>query len=189
MGHGLSCPTVCAIFLDTRDQICFPCTGRQILNRWTSREALPLVRTLVRLGQGPPWGPHWTSCSISQLCLTLCDPMDSSVHGILQAKILKWVAMPSSRGSSWPSDPTHVSYVSCIGRRALYHEHCLGSLTFVCKCIWEKCKRKAFTFYSIYFCIALIFNTESIFLFHSHLLPSRGFKLCLLLHFEHLQMA
>ena len=40
-----------------------------------------------------------------QLCLTLCDPMDSgppgsSVYGILQARILKWVAMPSSRGSS-----------------------------------------------------------------------------------------
>ena len=40
-----------------------------------------------------------------QLCLTLCDPMDcsllgSSVHGILQARILEWVAMPSCRGSS-----------------------------------------------------------------------------------------
>ena len=45
---------------------------------------------------------------------TLCDPMDcsppgSSVHGILQARILKWVAMPSSRGSSQPRDQTHVS--------------------------------------------------------------------------------
>ena len=49
-----------------------------------------------------------------QLCLTLCDPMDcgspgSSVHGILQARILEWVAMPSSRGSSWPWNWTHVS--------------------------------------------------------------------------------
>ena len=48
------------------------------------------------------------SCMKSlQLCLTLCDPMDhsppdSSVHGILQRKILEWVAMPSSRGSSRP---------------------------------------------------------------------------------------
>ena len=44
-----------------------------------------------------------------QLCLTLCDPMDcsppgSSVHGILQAKILKWVAISLSRGSSCPRD-------------------------------------------------------------------------------------
>ena len=55
-----------------------------------------------------------------QSCLTLCDPMDcslpgSSVHGISQARILEWVAMPSSRGSSWPRDPSRISYVSCIG--------------------------------------------------------------------------
>ena len=46
-----------------------------------------------------------------QSCLTLCNPMDSSlpdssVHGILQARILEWVAMPSSRGSSKPRDET-----------------------------------------------------------------------------------
>ena len=45
--------------------------------------------------------------NLLQSCLTLCDPMDcslpgSSVHGILKAKILEWVAMPSSRGSSRP---------------------------------------------------------------------------------------
>ena len=61
-----------------------------------------------------------------QSCLTLCDPMDynplgSSIHGILQARILEWVAMPSSRGSSRPRDHTHVSYVSCIGRQVLHH--------------------------------------------------------------------
>ena len=55
-----------------------------------------------------------------QSCPTLWDPMDcsllaSSVHGILQARILEWVAMPSSRGSSQPRDRIHVSYVSCIG--------------------------------------------------------------------------
>ena len=60
-----------------------------------------------------------------QSCPTLCDPMDcslpgSSVHGILQARILEWVAMPSSRASSRPRDRTHISYVSCIGRRVLY---------------------------------------------------------------------
>ena len=59
-----------------------------------------------------------------QLCLPLCNPMDcsppgSSVHGILQAGILQWVAIPSSRGSSWPRDQTHISYVSCIGRWVL----------------------------------------------------------------------
>ena len=39
---------------------------------------------------------------------------------ILQARVLEWVAMPSSRGSSWPRDETHVSYVSCTGRQVLY---------------------------------------------------------------------
>ena len=44
-------------------------------------------------------------CSVAQSCLTLCDPLDyslpgSSVHGILQARVLEWVAIPSSSGSS-----------------------------------------------------------------------------------------
>ena len=37
---------------------------------------------------------------VTQLCLTLCDHMDCTVHGILQARILEWVAIPFSRGSS-----------------------------------------------------------------------------------------
>ena len=63
-------------------------------------------------------------CSlVAKSCLTLCDPMDcsppgSSVCGILQARILEWVAIPSSRGSSWPRDQTQVS---CFGRQILYH--------------------------------------------------------------------
>ena len=67
-----------------------------------------------------------------QSCPTLREPVDcsppaSSVHGILLASILDWVAMTSSRSSSWPRDRTRVSYVSCIGRRVLYHQHHLGS--------------------------------------------------------------
>ena len=50
-------------------------------------------------------------CLVSQFCLTLCDPMDLAHQaplsmGILQARTLEWVAMPSSRGSSWPRDRT-----------------------------------------------------------------------------------
>ena len=41
---------------------------------------------------------------VTQLCLTLCDPMGYTVHGILQARILEWVAFPFSRGSSQPRD-------------------------------------------------------------------------------------
>ena len=49
------------------------------------------------------------------------SPPGSSVHGILQARILEWVAMPFSKGSSWPRSWTHVFFVYCIGRRVLYH--------------------------------------------------------------------
>ena len=43
-----------------------------------------------------------------------CSPPGSSVHGFLQARILEWLAVPSSRGSSWPRDRTLVSCISCI---------------------------------------------------------------------------
>ena len=99
--------------------------------------------------------PHAAVCVLAKLlqsCLTLCNPMDrslpdSSVHGILQARILERVAMPSSRGSSPPlmspalagkfcqslmslalaGEQTRISYVSCIGRQVLYHSHHPGN--------------------------------------------------------------
>ena len=43
-----------------------------------------------------------------------CSPPGSSVHGVLQARLLEWIVMPSSKGSSQPSDQTRVSYVSWI---------------------------------------------------------------------------
>ena len=80
------------------------------------------------------WQLQMPKCSIVvYVCVSsrsvmsdLCDPMDcsptaSSVHGILQARILEWVAMPCSRGSSQFRDWTYISYVSCIGRGVLYH--------------------------------------------------------------------
>ena len=62
---------------------------------------------------------------VAQSCLTLCDPMDCSPPaplpmGILQARIRKWVAMPSFRGSSQPRDQTQVS---CIAG-GLFAIHC-----------------------------------------------------------------
>ena len=67
----------------------------------------------------------------AQSCPTLCDPMDcslpgSSVHGILQARILEWVAISFSRGSSQPRDQTRVS---CIAGRFFNHlnPNCLSS--------------------------------------------------------------
>ena len=54
---------------------------------------------------------------VAQSCLTLCNPMDCSlpgsfVHGILQARILEWFAIPFSRGSSQPMDQTCVSCIA-----------------------------------------------------------------------------
>ena len=50
------------------------------------------------------------------------SPPGSSVHGILQARVVERVAIYSSRGSSWPTDQTHIPCISCIGRWILYHE-------------------------------------------------------------------
>ena len=56
--------------------------------------------------------PHAESESeVAQSCLTLCDPMDYTVYGILQARILEWVAISFSRGSSRPRDQTQVSRI------------------------------------------------------------------------------
>ena len=79
----------------------------------------------------------WCVSTCMPICfgryLTLCNPMGcsppgSSVCGILQAWVLEWVVMPSSRGSSGPRDQTQVSYVSCIGRRVLSTSTTWGSL-------------------------------------------------------------
>ena len=50
-----------------------------------------------------------------------CSLPGSSFHGILQARILEWVAMPSSRGPFWSRDRTRLPCVSCVARRILYH--------------------------------------------------------------------
>ena len=59
------------------------------------------------------------SVLVTQSCLTVCSPMDynppgSSVHGILQVRILEWVAFPFSRGPSLPRDGTRVSRIAGI---------------------------------------------------------------------------
>ena len=66
-------------------------------------------------------------CHSLHLCLTLCHPMNcslpgSSVHGILQARILEWVAISSSRGFSWSRDQTCISCDSCIAGRSFITE-------------------------------------------------------------------
>ena len=95
-----------------------------LLCGFSSRTGLPasLAHTLSHQTQFNPFKEQ--QCSDAQLCLTLCDPMDcsppgSSVHGILQARILEWVAISFSRGSAQPKDWT--SGIFCIGRWILFH--------------------------------------------------------------------
>ena len=63
---------------------------------------------LIWKDPGHDW--KWkVNVEVAQLCPTLCNPMDCTVHGILQARILEWVAFPFSRRSSQPRDRTQVS--------------------------------------------------------------------------------
>ena len=69
---------------------------------------------------------HVTAIDFQLLSHDICNPMDcspphSSVHGILHTRVLEWVALSSSRGSSQPRDRTRISCISCIGRCVLYH--------------------------------------------------------------------
>ena len=103
-------------------RVCFPDTppadpgtGRQVLTK-TSCPPFPRKADLSSLSAGPLCT---VLCLVTQSCLALCDPVDcsppgSSVMGILQARILEWVAMLFSGGSSQPRDQTQVSCI--VGR-------------------------------------------------------------------------
>ena len=75
----------------------------------------------------PSESPGKPYMKVPQLCLTLCDPMDYTVHEILQARVLEWVAFPFSGGSSQPRDQTQVSriadrfFTSWATRKALFN--------------------------------------------------------------------
>ena len=72
------------------------------------------------LKQDLVWSKHaihknlssYVCCSFAKWCLTLCNPLDYTVHGILQARILEWVAFPFSKGSSQPWNQTVVSLIA-----------------------------------------------------------------------------
>ena len=88
---------------------------------------------LLSLFEQQKWSPWITMINALRVCalshfshVWLCNLVDysppgSSVHGIALARVLEWVAISSSRGSSRPRDQTCISSVSCIGRWILYH--------------------------------------------------------------------
>ena len=76
-------------------------------------------------------------CLVAKPCPTLCDPMDcslpgSSVHGISQARILEWVAIPFFRASSWSRDQTPISWIA--GR--FFTIEPLGKPYYLCVCVY-----------------------------------------------------
>ena len=77
---------------------------------WFSRQPVKLGPSLVHL---LPCTECYRVCLVAQSCSTLWDPMDYTVHGIHQARILEWVAFPFSRGSSQPRDRTQISHIAC----------------------------------------------------------------------------
>ena len=96
-----------------RKRIFFFKQSQILVEKWGHENKITSLLDLIR-------------CVHAQLCLTLCNPMDcsppgSSVHGTLQARIVEWVAISFSGGSSWPRDGTHIPWVSCISRCILHH--------------------------------------------------------------------
>ena len=83
-----------------------PCLHQPLLTLLDTSPSLP-----CSLSQQVPSSSKWSEMKVTRLCLTLCDPLDYAVRGILQAKILECVAFPFSRGSSQPRNQTRVSCI------------------------------------------------------------------------------
>ena len=73
---------------------------------------ISVLLIILFLGSGTFLHASWhIIVKVAQSCSTLCDPMDYTVYGILQARILEWVAVPFSRESSQPRNQTQVSHI------------------------------------------------------------------------------
>ena len=95
-----------------------------------------IKRKWKRQSLSPTWLLVKVKVLVAQSCLTLCNPMDcsppgSSVHGILQARILESAAIPFSRGSSRPRDQTQVSHIAGRFFTTRAHQRSLQSLLVV----------------------------------------------------------
>ena len=106
----------------------FSCTPLEGETHWTDcclelLKGSKALHALISDLESPELKIERVSCSVicnSLQAHGLCPP-GSSVHGILQARILEWVVRTSSKGSSLPRDWTPVSYIYCFGRQVLYH--------------------------------------------------------------------
>ena len=92
---------------------------------------------------------YFSMCLFAQSCLTLWDSLDcslpgSSIHGIFQARILKWVAIFYSKGLSQPRDQTCISCVSCIEGRFFTHWAIRKALLSIYSIIYSGKLKKCF---------------------------------------------
>ena len=95
--------------------------GDNIIGEYINIVLRNYIQKLRHFGLEATFKRNVRVCSVAQSCLTLFDPMDcsslgSSIRRISQARILKWVAISSSRGSSGPNDQSQVSCGSYLGR-------------------------------------------------------------------------
>ena len=119
--------------VDATEKVC-------ICTQWCSQPGSP-CRTMSQWEKAMPkileiFSKHWCAHVPTKWYLIFCDPVDysppcSSVHGIFQTRVLKWVVISHSRGSSRPRDRNCISCVSCIGRQILYHCATWEAQTFV----------------------------------------------------------
>ena len=91
-------------------------TSRGLFKRMSNKDKIIWLLTLIlfcsfTIFETYSWG-RYVLLGVSVLIALFCSPPGSSVHGILQAGILEWVAMPFSRASSRPRDQTWVSHIA-----------------------------------------------------------------------------
>ena len=113
VAHKPSCPTAGGIFPD-QGLIHVPCIGRQIPNHWHTRKFPKLLFDTSCVLSNPSQSTEQgemkeVKVKVAQLYPTLCDPMNYTVHGILQARTLERVGVPFSSGLSQPRHQTQVS--------------------------------------------------------------------------------
>ena len=90
----------------------WPAAGQASLSFTISRSLLKLISIELVMPSNHVILFKTMKAKVSWSCPTLCNPMGYTVHGILQARILEWVAIPFSRGSSQPRNPTGVSCIT-----------------------------------------------------------------------------
>ena len=121
MNDAQSCPTLCDPMDSTvhgilqarmLEWVAFPSPGDLPNSGIELRSPALQADPLPTEQPGKPQTKVEMNVKVAQSCLALCDLMDYTVHAILQARILEWVAFPFSTGSSQPRDQTQVSHIA-----------------------------------------------------------------------------